>query len=139
MSITIEFCILKFVEEPNFNLKWQFWFFGPNFPKNGISGLKRKKWASPLNLHIQISQSTKFPLKKTILGFWTKFFQKKYFRSKTEEMSITNNFCILKLDLVRNFSLKWQFWFFGPNLPQNGIFSLKRNKWASPLNSPYSN
>ena len=35
-------------------------------------------------------------------------------------MNITNEFGILELVLVPNFSLNWQFWFFGPNLPKKG-------------------
>ena len=32
-----------------FQVKWQFWFFGLNWPKRSISGLKQKYWTSPLN------------------------------------------------------------------------------------------
>ena len=31
------------------SLNWQFWLFGPNLPKKGISIQKRKKWTSPFN------------------------------------------------------------------------------------------
>ena len=48
---------------------------------------KQQKWTPPrLNLHIQISLGTKFQLKLEILIFWTKFVQKGYFRSKTENI-----------------------------------------------------
>ena len=49
--------------------------------------------------------ATKFHLKLTILIFWTKFGQKGYFRSKTEKVNITIEFCIFELVQVPNFSL----------------------------------
>ena len=36
-------------------------------------------------------------------------------------MNITIEFYIFEIALVPNFSLNWQFWFFGPNLPKKGI------------------
>ena len=36
-------------------------------------------------LHIRISLNTKFQHKMAILSFWTKFTQKGYFQSKTEQ------------------------------------------------------
>ena len=38
-------------------------------------------------LHVQITLSTKFQLKLTILIFWTKFVQKRYSRLKTEKVN----------------------------------------------------
>ena len=38
-----------------------------------------------------------------------------------------------------NFSLNWQFWLFGPNLPQKGISSQKQKKQTLWLSSGYSN
>ena len=62
-------------------------------------------------LNIQISLDTKFQLKLTtdslILTFWTNFSQNGYFRSKTEKVDITNEFCILELVCVPHFSLNW--------------------------------
>ena len=49
VNITIQFCIFKLVEVPNYRLKLQFWFFGPNLPERVISGLKQKNWTLPLN------------------------------------------------------------------------------------------
>ena len=46
LRITIKFGMS---ETPNFILNRQFWFFGSNFPKKGISGLKHKKQTSPWN------------------------------------------------------------------------------------------
>ena len=130
MNIIIEFRIFKLVLVPNFSLNWQFWFFWPDLPKKGFSGLKQKKWIPhifyiilhiqislvqnfssnwqfwffgpnlpkkvfPVEnrksehhhgiLHIWISLGTKFQLKLIILSFWTKFTQKRYFQSKTEQ------------------------------------------------------
>ena len=45
----IAFCIFELVSVQNFSLSWQFFIFGPNFPKKGISGQKRNKWISPMN------------------------------------------------------------------------------------------
>ena len=42
MNHTIAFCIFEFVRVPNFSLNTVL-IFGPNLPKNGISGLKQKK------------------------------------------------------------------------------------------------
>ena len=76
------------------------------FPvKNGKSGHYH------LILHIQIKLDDIFQLKLTILIFWTKFIQERYFRFKTEKMNITIEFCIFELIKVKNFSLNWQFWF----------------------------
>ena len=47
--------------------------------------------------NIQFIVSAKFQLKITILIFLTKFAQKRYFRSKTEKVSITIEFYIFKL------------------------------------------
>ena len=58
MNIIIKFCIFKLVLVPNFSLNWQFWFFWPDLPKKGFSGLKQKKWTPHIFyiiLHIQIS------------------------------------------------------------------------------------
>ena len=130
VNIIIELRISKLVLVSNFCLNWQFWFFWPDLPKKGFSGLKQKKWTPhifyiilhiqislvrnfssnwqfwffgpnlpkkvfPVKnrksehhhgiLHIWISLGTKFQLKLIILSFWTKFTQKMYFQSKTEQ------------------------------------------------------
>ena len=68
----------------NFSSKWQFWFFGTNLPKK-VFPVKIWKSEHHWILHIQVSFGTKLKLKLIILGFWTKFTQKKYFQSKTEQ------------------------------------------------------
>ena len=42
VNIVIEFCIFKLVWVPNFSLDLTIGFFGPNFPKKGVSSLKLK-------------------------------------------------------------------------------------------------
>ena len=42
LNIITEFCMFELVWVQNFSLDWQFWFFWPNLPKKGISGLKLK-------------------------------------------------------------------------------------------------
>ena len=79
-------------------------------------------------LRIWIIVATKFQLQLIILSFWTKFAQKGYFYSKTRKMNITIEFCMFQLVLVRNFSLKWQFWCFLLNLPIKAISTQKRKK-----------
>ena len=48
-------------------------------------------------MHIRISLGTKFQLKLRILIFWTKFAQKEFFQSKTENMNKVIEFCIFEL------------------------------------------
>ena len=133
MNITTEFCVLELVKVLNFTLNWQFWFFGPNLPKQYLVKIG-KKWTT-YEFHIfQISRyQTSTPM--------IKFAPKEYFQSKTEKVNSTSKFCIFKLVLLPNFSLKWQFWFSGPNLHEKGISSLNPKKWTPPIkiNSAYSN
>ena len=50
-------------------------------------------------MRIRISLGAKFPLKRTMLIFWTKFTPKKgYLRSKSEKVNITTDFCVFKLE-----------------------------------------
>ena len=57
------------------------------------------------NCMFKISLKRKFQLKVTILIFWTKFAQKRCFRSKTEKMNRAIAFCIFELAELPNFSL----------------------------------
>ena len=72
-------------------------------------------------LHIRISLCIKFHLKLIILTFWTKFAHKGHFWSKTKKVNTTIEFCIFELVYVSSFTLNWQYWQFGPNLPKKGI------------------
>ena len=106
MSITIEFCIFKLVEVPNFCLKSQFCIAGPSLPKNGISGLKQKKCASLLKSAYSYQPQYEIQLQITISIFRTKFTQKRNFQSKTEKVNIPLELCIFKLVKTQNLSLK---------------------------------
>ena len=50
------------------------------------------------------------------LDFLDQIYWKRVFWLRTEKVKIIE-FWIFKLVMVPNFSLKWQFWIFGPNLP----------------------
>ena len=98
----------------------------PNFILN--SKLKMACWVrNRKNDHhhwvllVRISVDTKFQLKLTTLTFWTKFVQKVYFGSKTEKVNINIEFSIFGSVLVPNFSLNWQFGFFGLNFSKKGM------------------
>ena len=67
-------------------------------------------------------------LELTIPILWTKFAQKEYFQSKTKKVNITVESCLFELVEVSNFSLNWQFWFFGLILPKKGISDQKKKK-----------
>ena len=61
---------------------------------------------------IRISLGTKFQFKPTSLIFWTKFAQKEYFRSTTEKVNITSEFCMFELVLLPNVNLNYfKFWY----------------------------
>ena len=72
INITIKFFVFKLVFVPIFSSNWQFWFFGPNLPKKGISSIKQVKWTPPLILHIKISLCSKLHFEQTILDFGPK-------------------------------------------------------------------
>ena len=57
---------------------------------------------------------------------WDQFFQKKYFRFKTEKINIIIKFRILGISLCTKFHLKQTN--FGPNLPKKGVSGLKTEK-----------
>ena len=55
-------------------------------------------------LHIRISLCIKFHSEQTILDFWTKFAQQRYFWPKTEKMNIFSEF--IQMSLGTKFQLK---------------------------------
>ena len=127
----IEFHIFKLVFVPNFSFNWQFWYFWPDLPKKGFSGLKQKKWAPHIFciiLHIQISLVRNFSSDN--FDFLDQICQKRYFQSKTEKVDIIIESRIFKLILVPNFSLNWQFWFFRLDLPWKRFSGLTQKKWT---------
>ena len=111
-----------------FQLKLTFLFFGSNYPKKPFPVKNRKSEHRHWILHIRISLGTKFHFRQTTLKFGTKFAQKGYFRSKVEEVNIAIEFCILELLYIPNFSLNWQFLFFGPNFPNKSVSGQKLKK-----------
>ena len=52
----------------------------------------------------------------------------KNYRSKTEKVHNTIEFCKFELAIIPNFSLNWQFWFFGPNLLMEYFWKKKTEK-----------
>ena len=121
-SFFISVCI------PNFSLNWKFYFFEQICPTRYFP-LKTEKsehhwWLQ----HIWISPGNRFQLKLAVLTFWTKFTQKGCFQSKSEKMNTTIELCIFKSVCIPNFSLNWQFWFSGPNLPKKEYISSKLEK-----------
>ena len=69
-------------------------------------------------LHIRFILCIEFYFEQTILNFWTKFTQERYWSSKTEKVNIFVESCILKLVFVPNFNLNWQFWYFHQICPK---------------------
>ena len=69
----------------NFSWNCQFWFFGPNLPKK-VFPVKNRKSEHHRILQIWLSLGDKFQLKLIVLGFWTKFAQKRYFQSETKQL-----------------------------------------------------
>ena len=45
-------------------------------------------------------------------------------------MNITTEFCVFELVKVPNFTLNWQFWFFGPNLAKEYLVKIGK-KWTT--------
>ena len=115
---TIDFSMFELVLVPHSSWNCQFWVLLSKFAQNGVSCLKKKL---------------------TILMFWTKFAYNGCLPSEIQKLNTTIKFSIFGLVLVLNFSWRWQFSFFGPNLPIKGVFRLKEKQWERPLNSPYSN
>ena len=99
VNIIIEFHIFKLVLVPNFSLNWQFWFFWPDLPKKGFSGLKQKKRTPhifSLILHILISLVQHFSSSDNF-NFLDQICTKMYFWSKTENGNIIIEIHIFKL------------------------------------------
>ena len=116
MNITTEFCIFELVNVPNFNLNWQFWFLEPNL-------LKKSIW-SKLETSDKLINSAYFKFLVANFSLKDKICLKKAISSKNRK-SEQHHF---KLVLVANFSLKWRFFFSGPNLPKKSISNLYQKK-----------
>ena len=80
----------------NFNSNWKFWVFEPNLPTKIFPVENRKSEHHHGNVHIGISQGTKFQPKLIILSFWTKLAQKKVFRVENRISNpTTRSLCFL--------------------------------------------
>ena len=132
VNIIIEFRLFKLVLVPNFSLNWQFWFFWPDLPKEGFSGLKQKKWTPHIFyiiLHIQISLVWNFSANWQFLLFGSNL-HKKLFPVKNGKSYHHHWIPHIQISLlVPNFCFNWQFWFFWPDLSKKGFSGLKQKKW----------
>ena len=90
-------------------------------------------------LHARINVGTKFQHKVTILMFWTKFAQNSDLHSNIKKENNVIEFCIFELVQVPNFSIKWQFRCFGPNLPKSSISTQKQKNKIPSVNSACQN
>ena len=70
----------------------------------------------------------KFQPRLRILIFWTKCGLKSYFKSKTEKVNITIEFCIFELVQLLTFTLNKQFSILEPKSPKMGTSGLKQKK-----------
>ena len=115
VNIIIEFRLFKLVLVPNFSLNWQFWFFWPDLPKKGFSGLKQKKWTPHIFyiiLHIQISLVWNFSANWQFLLFGSNL-HKKLFPVKNGKSYHHHWIPHIQISLlVPNFCFNWQFWLF---------------------------
>ena len=68
------------------------------------------------------SHTYKFTLNVSVLGWPKKDTSKIFYKN------ITIEFCIFDLVMVPNFSLNYQLWIFGQNLPKKSISGRKRKK-----------
>ena len=94
---TMEFSIIKLVKVSNFFSNKQFWILDQIYPEKVLK-IKTKKSEQPLwILNIVISLSANYQVKPIVLIFWTKFAQKGYSQSKTDEMNTTTELWIFEL------------------------------------------
>ena len=127
LNIIIEFCLFKLVLVPNFSLNWQFWFFWPDLPRSGFSGLKQKKWTPHIFyiiLHIQISLVWNF---SSNWQFW--FFgpnlPKKVFPVKNRKSEHHHGILHIWIILGTKFQLKLIILSFWTNFTQKRYFQSK--------------
>ena len=84
MEIAIEFCMFELVFVSNFTLK-NFEFFHQIYSRRIFMVKNRKIENHHGILQIRIGLITRFQFQLIILSVWTKFTQKGYFHSKTEQ------------------------------------------------------
>ena len=127
LNIIIEFRLFKLVLVPNFSLNWQFWFFWPDLPKKGFSGLKQKKWTPHIFyiiLHIQISLVRNF---SSNWQFW--FFgpnlPKKVFPIKNRKSEHCHGILHIWIILGTKFQLKLTILSFWTKFTPKKVFSVE--------------
>ena len=110
-NITIEFFIFKLVWVSNFILN-NFRFLDHIYPEQVFLIKTRKSDYLHWILNIQISWSTKFQFKLTILIYWTKFAKKEHFGWKQRKWtSPLSSACSLTISIFgTKFPQKWHFW-----------------------------
>ena len=126
MKIIIEFYIFELVQVlyssfSKFNMLEQ------SSQKSILPIENRKTEPHHRVFHIRISLNTKFQLKLTLLTFWTKFVQNRYFQSKKikwKQHWILN----IQISWGINFQFEQTIWVFGTNLPKKGILNQKLRK-----------
>ena len=97
VNTTMEFSTIKLVKVSNFFSNKQFWILDQIY-REEILKIKTKKSEQPLwILNIVISLSANYQVKPILLIFWTKFAQKRYCQSKTDEMNTTTELWIFEL------------------------------------------
>ena len=83
--------------------------------------------------YTKIAQKGCFWPKKNILKKWTPPLNSAYANWNMQNLMVVFTFS------VPIFSLNWEFWCFGPNLPEKTISDLKLKNWTFSLNSVYLN
>ena len=107
-------------------------------PKKNTSSQKQKKLTS--SYEIQISLTTKFQLKLTILIFfleeicWKNVFPVEIRKSEHHHWILD-----IRISLGTKFQLKLTIMIFWTKFTRKGYFQLKYKEWTWPLNYPYSN
>ena len=118
VNSTTEFRIFKLVLVQNFNLNWQFWFFGPNLPKEYLVKIG-KKWTT---YEFHIFQISRYQTSASRI----KFASKGYSQSKTEKVNGTYRGVLhIQISLGTKFQLKLTIFIFWNKFPQKGYFQSK--------------
>ena len=100
--------------------------FWTKFPNKSITG------------HIRINLCAKFQFSLKF-SFFDQYYPKKYILVKNAKCKHHHWILHIQISLSTKFQLKQAIYCFGPNLTKNSISGLIQKKWASLLNSVYSN
>ena len=85
MNFAIGFCIFELFWVANLSLNWQFWLFGRNLTKKGISGLKENEWTWSLNSAYSNCPGYQILVEADNLHFVDQFPPKEYFWSEQKK------------------------------------------------------